>query len=109
MQEAQQTIELLLDAFLFVSRARDMLADTKALLLHAAPQAASRLQVALQREQDVLGAGVPYRLPLTCCVDLYRLRTFEAKRATVCVHFNRCLLLQASPETRSPSVLTQCR
>jgi hypothetical protein len=60
MQEAQQTIELLLDAFLFVSRARDVLADSKALLLHAAPQAASRLQVALQREQDVLGAGASH-------------------------------------------------
>jgi hypothetical protein len=57
MQEAHQKIELLLDAFLYVTRVRDMLADSKS-LLRPVPDAASQLQSALQRHHDVLGAGV---------------------------------------------------
>jgi hypothetical protein len=61
-QEAQHSIELLLDAFLFVTRTKDMLSDGRA-LLHAAPEAASQLQLALQCEHDSLGAGACRLLP----------------------------------------------
>lgn len=45
-----------MDAFLFTMRACEVLAGT-ARMLHATPRATSRLLSALQREQDILGAG----------------------------------------------------